>query len=514
MRLCNKIIEYGLLFLIVFTPLAFGSVHVWAYSLMELTLCLMVITWMIKLILLQNSEAKIQRTEKNNHILRVNIFNSLYLPAILFIALILFQLLPLPPKAIKFLSPNTYSLYKLTLPGYDVASPGKPSNEFSISNINLFSPLDGDLRSISIYRHATETGLYKILSYFVLFFLIINNFRFESDSDRKKEQKTSSYKIPLNRIITTIITMGFILSFLGILQKLSGTSNIFWLSDKSYASHFGSHINRNHFAGYINMIISLVMGVIISRKILNNADFSIKRFNLSVKNTILSLERLIHSKGLYVLTMFLMISGLILSTSRGGTISFLVSILIFLFLIYSRKGHKKKSPFPFLIILAVILSVFWFGTGPLTERFEPLHEGKFFNPDERYYVFSSTWKMAGDFPFLGTGLESFQYIFPMYKSAEIKLHFTRAHNDYLQLLVETGWAGFLLVFYFFVVFSRDVLSRLRQRRNPLVRGITIGGLTGISTMFIHSFVDFNMQIPANAVLFFVLLGIVHVTVRS
>jgi len=107
--ICDRIIKWGLIFLIIFTPLAFGTVHTWSYTLMELTVILLLLIWLLKLIV----------TSKNpkgtSHFVRT----PLNLPILLFVLLVLLQLLPLPPKAIKHLSPNTYNLYKTTLPGYD-----------------------------------------------------------------------------------------------------------------------------------------------------------------------------------------------------------------------------------------------------------------------------------------------------------------------------------------------------------------------------------------------------------
>ena len=161
-KIANRIIEWGIIFLIVFTPIAFGTVHPWAYTIMELTICIMVIVWIIRLAIininktttfpsLQSSTYPNRQGRYNNHQssikssndnrqstinkspisnqqsaisqpLLVNRFGfiktPLTIPIIMFVGLIMFQLTPLPPGVLKLLSPNTYKLYKTTIPGF------------------------------------------------------------------------------------------------------------------------------------------------------------------------------------------------------------------------------------------------------------------------------------------------------------------------------------------------------------------------------------------------------------
>ena len=138
----DRIIEYGIIFLIVFTPLAFGSVHPWAYSTMELTICFLVMIWALKQIIKilglcsapacrtgreytstgRNSKSTINNQQSSIYNRFGLVKTPMNIPIVLFIGLVVFQLTPLPSGILQFLSPNTHDLYRMTLPGEPAVS--------------------------------------------------------------------------------------------------------------------------------------------------------------------------------------------------------------------------------------------------------------------------------------------------------------------------------------------------------------------------------------------------------
>ncbi len=136
-KISNKIIEWDILFLIVFTPIAFGAVEPWAYTLMEFTIFILIIIWIVRLWIInlkktsiilgrrglepisQIRNLKFKIPNLNSKINRFGFIKMpLNIPIMLFVVSILLQLTPLPPGVLKFLSPNTYQFYKTTSPGW------------------------------------------------------------------------------------------------------------------------------------------------------------------------------------------------------------------------------------------------------------------------------------------------------------------------------------------------------------------------------------------------------------
>jgi O-antigen ligase len=119
-----------------------------------------------------------------------------------------------------------------------------------------------------------------------------------------------------------------------------------------------------------------------------------------------------------------------------------------------------------------------------------------------------------DFPVFGTGLGTFGNISSMYKSSSVQSSFIYAHNDYLQLLSETGVAGFFSIAFFFIFYFYSVLKSWFKRRDSYVVCVVLGGIASVFSILTYSFLDFNLHIPAIALLFFVILGLVYRLTQS
>ena len=128
----------------------------------------------------------------------------------------------------------------------------------------------------------------------------------------------------------------------------------------------------------------------------------------------------------------------------------------------------------------------------------------------RLDVWRDVMVMVKDHP-LGVGLAGFGQVYPVYKVKAVSdTLFTHAHNDYLQLLAEAGWPGFLALvgaFGVFLVSRGRRLVRMGPVKRPFRFFIGAGALAGLTSMGFHSFFDFNLQIAANVV-YFVLLVVI------
>jgi len=487
--LCDKAIEGGLLFLIIFTPLAFGTVHIWSITVMELLVAFLVILWMIK-------SLNIQRL-KDDYLINYNrdgggqvllsssrlglVKTPLNIPILLFIALVVFQLTPLPPSALKLISPGTYQLYSETLPHAWPASELKGTEE-SAPEIRK-----SGWRRLSVYPGATKGGLLKLLSCAAVFFLVVNNLK---------------TKRQLGRMAMTIIGVGFIISLVGILQHLSGTGKIYWFRDASYSNFFGTYVNRNHFAGYVGLALGLALGYFLT---LERQPARIGFPGISEYGPQRS-EEVGPKRVLLGFLIVIMMGAILLSASRGGVVSVMVALALYSFLLGIRRGPRKKGRAVPIILSFVLALVVWVGKGPSLSRLSTLFEPSIIE-NTRPVIWRDTMGLVGHFPILGTGLGTFRHIYPAYQTVSFPRLFNHAHNDYVELVAEMGLAGFLLAIGALGFTLAWSIRRWFRRRDPYAVGLALGAFTAVAAFLVHSLVDFNFHIPANAMAFSAVLGI-------
>jgi hypothetical protein len=153
-----------------------------------------------------------------------------------------------------------------------------------------------------------------------------------------------------------------------------------------------------------------------------------------------------------------------------------------------------------LIAIDIAIVGSWFGVEKTVQRIEQTAVGDVeVREDPTVYAL----EMARDYPLFGTGAGTFATAFMRYRGPDILDFYDHAHNDYTQFLVETGALGAALVASLPLMALVLALSR---RRDPLARGFAFAVVMGVSSIAIHSTVDFNLQIPANALAFMVLLA--------
>lgn len=462
-KIIDITIDTGLIFLIVLLPLAFGSVHIWAYTSMEVTVFLLLIIWAFKKLFL--SDIKIEKE-----------LLPVYVSFLLFILIVYLQTVPLPPKVIKYLSPKAYELYSTVISRYEE------------SNI---------WRSLSMYTHATKTELIKFISYTGIFFLITQEVR-----DRER----------IKRLLIAFMLVGFFESFYGLFGYFSKYHYI-WGFKKIYGltSATGTYLNRNHFSGFLGMTVFMSIGYLLSKAPRKSSEvYGFKQNLIDFLNTARASKT-----GLVLIMIITMILGICFSLSRMGVFSLIVTLLFILFLsLFNRQ--KKLTKIIFLILSLGILVSFWYGLDPLEKRYSYSSESLF---KDRLPVWSATGKLIGNFPLTGTGLGTYEAVFQKYKPVDFKgrlVKFTHAHNDYLEIVSDVGITGIVPALSGGIYFLIMIFKRLPRRRDPFARGVCLGGIGAIVYICLHSITDFNMRIPANAMTFFIITALTYcsVTLRS
>jgi O-antigen ligase len=144
----------------------------------------------------------------------------------------------------------------------------------------------------------------------------------------------------------------------------------------------------------------------------------------------------------------------------------------------------------------------WFGIDKVADRLKQTS----FASEQRDEVDIYTIPYWQDYLWTGSGLGTFAQTFPRYQEEDVTGFFDHAHNDYLEFGAETGIIGVLLIGISVILSLIIALLALYRRRDPLCRGIAFSVVMAITAILIHSFVDFNLQIPANAATFMVILA--------
>lgn len=194
----------------------------------------------------------------------------------------------------------------------------------------------------------------------------------------------------------------------------------------------------------------------------------------------------------------------ILSASRGGISGLFFELLLLVFLARARQIGKKQ--FAGVAALALIAGTFivWLGVTTAIHRFEQLTPTEI-SQNLRIPMYRDTWHIFVHHPWVGTGLGTLIAVFPKYSSFYIPDTIVdHAHNDYLELLADGGALGGLCGLSFIVLLFWRGFENLRSAQTRMGRAIFAGSLVACSGLLLHSLVDFNLHIPANALIFLLL----------
>ena len=382
---------------------------------------------------------------------------------LLWLGWILLQIIPLPPVWVASFSPAAFDHHSL---------------------VN-----SSDLMTLSLDPHATAAGWFKSLAYvliFILSLLLIHSRR------------------RLRQLAYVVIYSGLFQAVYGSLMTLSGLGYGFFIQNPLALNvTTGTFINRNHFAGYLVMTLSVGIGMMIA-SLDTESDYTAKQRLRYYLKLILSTKLRLR------LYLVMMVIALVLTHSRMGNTSFFASLVIAggLGLILSR--HATRGTIVLLISLIaidVLIVGAWFGLGKVVERIEETTLVTETRDEVDIYVYQQ-WK---DYQWTGSGLGSFYSVFPRYRKEDVRGYYDHTENDYLEFASETGVIGVALLGSVVAMSIYAALMAQYRRRDPLMRGISFTAIMSICAMLIHSTVDFNLQIPANAATFILILSMAWIS---
>jgi O-antigen ligase len=272
---------------------------------------------------------------------------------------------------------------------------------------------------------------------------------------------------------------GGLYAFFALLQQLRPNGKIYWVHSPHFTSGliYGSYVNHNHYAGLMEMLVPIPL--VLSMGHIFTAE----------------------KRALVGFCAVLMAATIFLSGSRGGMLAFVLETILFAALAFEKKRSLRVALGSTALCLSVLALLIFVGKGQVLGRLGDLA------PGIRWDITKDCFRMFTHRPVLGWGLGTFPTIYPRYRSFYTNLFINEAHNDYAQLLVETGLLGFGLMLWFLVRLYQFGFPTSRRWESQWDAAVPLAALLGCTGILLHSFVDFNLQIPANAALFYVLCGV-------
>jgi len=343
-------------------------------------------------------------------------------------------------------------------------------------------------RSISLDPFATRMAVIQITA-ITIFFAAALAF---VDSHKK-----------LEIVCKTIIIFGFLLALFGLIQKFTSPTKIYWMREPFQAFPFGPFVNSGHFAACMEMTLSLTLGVLFSNGIEKD-------------------QRII-----YAFMAVMMFLAMVMTGSRGG---FILGFLIVGAILFAREmlrkpkhgeqledGKHDYAPLirkflisfgigVFMIVFLLVVTISLGGTGAV---------GRIFNfadanhPDGggRIHYWTTALYIIKDRPVFGAGLEGFGTAYTKYDTLDGSFRIERAHNDYLQVMADTGLVGSFLALAFLFLLYRYSIACYKNSKDRFRRGAGMGALIGCGSVLLHSFFEFPLRTTSNALLFLILVAI-------
>ncbi len=294
----------------------------------------------------------------------------------------------------------------------------------------------------------------------------------------------------------------------------------------------GTFVNPDHLAGYMELALSAGLGWLLSQ--FSPQDAAMGRgwqARLSVV-----LEFVLSPKMLLRLTLVVVVIALVMTHSRMGNGAFFLALLLVGAVVAARSPRLRKPALWLVASMAFIDLLIigqWVGLDRVVQRMRetaqvtvataraPEGEAPVFGSNlpterapteeslqQRMEVPTLSLQLVQQRPWLGHGGGSYVTVFPPYKQEGLPNQWDHAHNDYVQVASDTGLVGLLLWLTAGLASGWRAWQLLDDRESATNRGFAVAALMALCCMGLHSMVDFNLHIPANALTFTVLLAAV------
>jgi O-antigen ligase len=308
----------------------------------------------------------------------------------------------------------------------------------------------------------TRLELLRLAAYLIVFFLCAQAFRERAD---------------LVMVAWFLIILGFFVALFGIAQHFTSEGTVYWFRQlREGGDVFGPYVNRNHFAGFIELTAPIGMSLLVFRGV---------RRDLFLMVGLLTI---------------IPIGALILAASRGGIVSFAVEIGVLAVLARTRRRESPRIIAIGAVALGAVVLILWLGAGAALERFSTTRAGDA-TLVRRASMFRGAEHVFFDYPIKGAGLGALVSVYPRYETMYDGYVVDHVHNDYIEALAETGLVGGFCGLAFLWLLFREARKSFTAEQGHFSRALHAGAIAALCGLLIHSFADFNLHIPSNALLF-------------
>ena len=361
------------------------------------------------------------------------------------------------------------------------------------SEINLYILLFILIMSLSLlisdYNMVSLKEYLIFLSYFFIYFLVINNI---------EDERQFYLLIRLFFITSFIISIYTILHYYGFI---------------SYLREFGPVMSTVGQKNWISNYLAIIFPVIFSY---------------------LLLEQSKRDKILYFLLLSILYVTLMICQSRGIWISISLTLIFAIYIIFKFKlfevFHKNKKWLILLLVTFLIITIIYSTDNPLNKSAITVPQRALSTFDKqdpsinaRLLIWKTTLEMIKDKPMFGSGIGTFKINYLDYQAEFIRSNpyyakysgkAEEAHNEYFQMGAELGIVGLGLFFAILFIFYRMVLNYLKKGNSNKNKIIVLGLIMGITSFLIHSCFAFPLHVPALGSVFFVILGLTMVYLKD
>jgi O-antigen ligase len=333
-------------------------------------------------------------------------------------------------------------------------------------------------------EYVARQELIHILIYAFLFLAVLNNLY---------RQETTQV------IVCTLVFLAMATSFYAIYQFLTHSTRVWNYRVRADLGASGTFISRNHLGGFLEMLLPLGLAYTLTSRL------------KPVVKVFLGYASLV------------ILAGIAVTVSRGAYASTALALILF----FSVLLFQRKYRLPSLVLLVTLLAAgayFLPRSFPVQARLtQSFQAAARIENDTRFLLWRAAAQVWHENVWWGVGPAHYDYRFRQFRPAELQMRPGWAHNDYLNALAEWGVVGTGLVASAWVLLGLGVLKtwsfvRGSQRDLGAERGsnkfaFVIGASIGLAAILAHSVVDFNMHIPANAILAIALMALLSSYLR-